>query len=100
MGRGSIPGEVLSPHAPRACRTKELMAPASRRWGSGRPSPDTGRGSGPEVHPPRARASPCKASTGNNELPPWDHYGPGGDAFLVGLVVGEGDGLVTFSSTR
>ena len=35
----------------------------------------------------------------NDELPPGQHYGPGGDAFLVGLVVGEGDGLVIRSST-
>ena len=54
----------------------------------------------------RQRLCPCDGELGLQGLdgqrrapPPGEHYGPGGDAFLVGLVVGEGDGLVISSST-
>jgi hypothetical protein len=58
--------------------------------------------------PTSGRRGSARSTSGTDDVPatesqrrgpPWEHYGPGGDAFLVGLVVGEGDGLVIFSST-
>ena len=56
-------------------------------------------GTGTEQRPRRGEPALAAYSMGNDELRPREHYGPGGDVLLVGLAVGEGDGLVSFSST-
>jgi hypothetical protein len=72
-----------------------LVGPASGRWTSAWSS------LGPAPMKCSRDREPGLQGLGrdNDELPPGQHYGPGGDAFLVGLVVGEGDGLVIRSST-
>ena len=67
--------------------------PTSGWRGSARSTSGTG-----SDYAPATESQGCKASTGN-KAPPGEHYGLEGDAFLVGLVAGEGDGLVISSST-
>ena len=82
----------LSPERgfPIFCRQGEALA--------GQPCwPDVGAAGECPVHFGHRRCS--RDGEPAPRAPVGEHYGPGGDAFLVGLVVGEGDGLVISSRT-